>query len=1368
MDREKAAQPSLSERIKGLSPEKQAILRQKIREKNLESQGQGRVIPRRPDAQKSPLSFAQQRLWFLDRFEESKAEYNVPYAWLLTGELKPALLEQAVNFVAARHESLRTRFVELDADPVQIVEPEIRVPLHMEDLAGLDAVKKEEAIREAWERELRQPFDLANGPVLRVKLLVLGEREHLLLLTFHHIAFDGWSLNVFNRELAAAYAALLHDQKPSLPELPLQYADYAGWQRAWLRDRELDRQLSYWKGQLASAPVLDLPSDRPRPPRQTSAGAKHSFELPPDLSTRLAAFNRKANATPFMTLLGAFQVLLARYSGQRDILVGTPIANRQRQELEEIIGFFVNTLVMRVDLSGNPGFGEVVAKVRKSALEAFQHQDLPFEKLVEELKPVRDLSRHPLFQVMFGVANTPPSTFQLEGLEVSQPPLPAVSTHFDLELHLQARGNGWVAFIYYSTALFDEQTILRLAGHYQTLLDSMLAEPEKPVWEVGMLTSFERRQTLVEWNNTEVDYPRDKCVHELFEAQAGSTPEAVAVVFGDKPLTYRQLDQRATLLARHLRGRGVGPGRLVGIFLERSLEMVVGVLGVLKAGGAYVPLDPAFPSARLAGMVDDARPVLLLTTAPLTGAVPPSKTSILLIEDTERPPPGTGKNGPAEIAPTAEDPAYVLYTSGSTGRPKGVRIPHRAAVNFLASMRKEPGLASDDVLVAVTTLSFDIAGLEIYLPLTTGARVVVASRDEVLDAEKLAQLLAASGATIMQATPATWRLLLQSGWSGSPNLKILCGGEALSPELAGRLLECGREVWNLYGPTETTIWSAVQKVRPGEPVVVGRPIANTQFYVVDHALQALPVGVPGELLIGGDGLAIDYLNRPDLTAEKFIPNPFDPSRSQRLYRTGDLCRHRSDGTLEFLGRSDHQVKIRGFRVELGEIEAAINSYQGVRQALALAREDQPGDQRLAAYIVPADPASPPSVLEIRDSLKRMLPVHMVPSAFVILEKPPLTPNGKVDRKALPAPDASTLTEDTARVEPRNETEQVLAAIWAETLGLPTVGVHDNFFDLGGHSLLTLRLQKHVLKQLGQKLALASFFQYPTVAGLAASLARPESGDHNSGVLTVDSKGGKTPLFCLHFLSAAQNLAKHLGDERRIYGVENPIDDEINEWRRSQRDPISLENLAGQYVTKIKKLEPKGPYHLAGYCFGGLLAFEVAQQLARQGDQVGALVFIDTIYHYGCKPLRWGGLKRFLHHGRLVIRRGPSHLRDTIRKVINARRNQSPADRRVEARRTLQNEAEVDGIRGRYTDSIKQMVINYHGASYDGDAMIFRTVAQPGSWYFDLGSDNGWKAVIRGRLVNKEINCGHTEVFKEAWFVTIAEDLRKHLSEMDLK
>ena len=858
----------------------------------------------------------------------------------------------------------------------------------------------------------------------------------------------------------------------------------------------LEKQLSYWKTQLNDLTVLELPTDKHRPMQLSYRGAQETFQLSVVLTQRLKTLSQQHNVTLFMTLLAAFQVLLHRYSGQDDIVIGTALAGRNRQELENLIGFFVNTLVLRTDLSGTPSFVQLLSRTRETCLGAYAHQDLPFEKLVAELQVQRDMSRHPLFQVMLVLQPLELQDIPLHGLTISSFPLTNETAKFDLTLSLVEHSDGLTGTIEYSTDLFNADTINRLAGHFQTLLEAVVEQPETSIAQLPLLTAQERYQILVEWNATQTDYPKDQCIHQLFEEQVARTPDAIAVVFEDQQLSYQALNAKANQLAHYLQTVGVKPDTLVAICLERSFDMVIGLLAILKAGGAYVPLDPTYPRERLDFMLEDSRVSLLLTQKKFDSITNISKlhNEIQLIYfDSEWP---TSFSAHSEVTVNPENLAYVIYTSGSTGKPKGVQISHRSFFNFLMSMAEMFDIKQQDVLLAVTTLSFDIAGLELYLPLICGAKIVIASRELAVDGSGLARILnQANSITVMQATPATWHLLLESDWTGNPLLKILCGGEALSRDLAMHLQKKSREVWNLYGPTETTIWSTVKRLSSDTPfaevISIGHPIANTQIYILDKHLQPVPIGVSGEIHIGGDGLARGYLNRPELTAEKFIADPFSDDSCSRLYKTGDLARYQPDGTIEFLGRIDHQVKLRGFRIELGEIEAVLETYLGINKAVAIVREDKPGDKRLIAYLTHA-PLEHSNVDALRLFLKEQLPEYMVPSAFVFLDKLPLTPNGKLDRKALPAPDQTRPEFTQAYFPPRSPIEEIVAALWQEVLAIEPIGIYDNFFALGGYSLLAMQLMVRLNKQFQIEVPLHLLFEEPTIAGLSLQLEALQS------------------------------------------------------------------------------------------------------------------------------------------------------------------------------------------------------------------------------------------------------------------------------------
>jgi amino acid adenylation domain-containing protein len=1041
-------------------------------------------------------------MWLLQQLNPGSGAYNVPRVLRLHGPLDVEALRSALGALAARHEVLRSRCVGSDGGPVQVTDPPAPVDLAVRDPAGSAGPEREAEAQRLIAVEVRRAFDLGRDWPCRALLVRLAAAEHVLAITCHHIATDNWSRGILFRELAALYNAFSAGRPSPLPDLPVQYADFAVWQRQWLQGKELRRQLDYWRRHLAGAPAaLALPTDDPRPAVQTYRGARQFHRLPAALTDRVKELSRREGATLFTTVLAAFAALLARYTGQEDIVIGTPVGGRSRAETEGLLGCFGNTLALRTDLSGDPTFQELLRRVRRSTLDAFDHQDLPFQRLVEELQPGRDPSRPPLFQVGLSVESAPANPPEFAGLVVEVVEADYSWSKVDFTLSVLDLPSGLRLMIEYRTDLFEEETIRRLRAHMEALLAGAAAEPACRLSGLPLLTESERHRLLVEWNDTATGggpdgvgqaaslppagrlaaCPAASSVHGLVEAQAARSPGAVAVVFGGDALTYADLDGRAGQLAAYLRRQGVGPGVLVGLHVERSLGMVVGLLGVLKAGGAYVPLDPAWPRQRLVWLIDDARLGCLLTQESLRGALPDHAARVVCLDrdwpTIAREAPGSPTSPPRQQGDSSlRDVAYVLYTSGSTGQPKGVAVCHGSVVNFLEAMRARPGLGPADTLLAVTTLAFDISALELLLPLTVGARVVIAPAAAVADGERLAALLAECGATVMQATPATWRMLLAAGWPGSPRLTALCGGEALTRDLADRLLGKCAALWNLYGPTETTVWSTAHRVEPGTRAVpIGRPIANTRVYVLDRRLQPLPVGVPGELHIGGRGVARGYLGRAALTADRFIPDPVAAEPGARLYRTGDLARWRPDGTVEWLGRLDSQVKVRGFRIELGEIEAALRGCPHVADAVAVTRPAADGEEQLVAYFVPREGNGVPAA-NLRGALRGRLPEHMIPAAFFALDRLPLTPNGKVDRNALPARAAGP----GGHVAPTNPIEGRLCALWGELLGTERVGIDDNYFELGGHSLLAARLMGRVRDEFGVDVPLRALFENPTV------------------------------------------------------------------------------------------------------------------------------------------------------------------------------------------------------------------------------------------------------------------------------------------------
>jgi amino acid adenylation domain-containing protein len=1080
-----------SERVVKLSPAKRALFELALKQQNVVLPAV-QTIPLRGNNGAAPLSFAQQRLWFLSKFEPDSTAYNQPKAIRFKGTLDLETLKKVLDTIVERHEVLRTTLLWRDGEtPIQLVADPRPLDLPMVDLTECSEPDLEAELQSRLVETTEQIFDLSRDLMLRAALFKLGPLEHVLLLVTHHIASDGWSSGILSRELATLYQAFSQGEANPLPELPIQYADYAVWQRNWLQGEVLQTQLSYWKQQLTEVPALVLPTDRPRPAIQSYRGTKQSCVFSKALSERLQALSRNEGVTLFMTLLATFQTLLHRYTGQEDIVVGSPIAGRTRPETEGLIGFFVNMLVLRNDLSGNPTFRELMNRVRKTALEAYEHQDIPFEKLVEELHPDRDLSRSPLFQVMLTHQNVPRQTRQLPDLTVSPVEINNETAKFDLSLYTWEMPEGLKATLEYNTDLFNDTTISRMLGHFHTLLQGIVANPEQRLSDLPILTEAERQQLLVDWNDSKRDYPKDKCIHELIEEQVERSPDAVAIVFEEKQLTYRELNLRANQLAHYLQQLSVGPEVIVGICMERSLEMLVAVLAVLKAGGAYVPLDPSYPKERLAFMLEDAEINILLTQQRLVEGLPKHSARTVCIDSEWEMIARGREDAPADRA-RPENLAYMIYTSGSTGKSKGVQVVHGAVVNFLNAMRQQPGLTEQDILVAVTTLSFDIAGLELLLPLLVGARLVLLASEVAADGPRLAAILETSSATVMQATPSTWRLLREAGWQPRNPFKVLCGGESIPRDLANDLLNKASSVWNMYGPTETTIWSATYYIEADQSIIpLGRPIDNTQIYILDPYLHPVPIGVPGELYIGGVGLARSYLKRPDLTAEKFVPCPFGGEAGARLYRTGDLARYLPNGNIEFLGRIDQQVKIRGFRIELGEIETVLRQHAAVGEAGVIVREDEPNDKKLVAYFVPKE-APAPTIIELRSFLKQKLPEYMVPSIFVTLDALPLTPNGKVDRRALPTPDHSRREVANLFVAPRTPVEQALADIWAEVLKLKQVGVQDDFFDLGGHSLLATQVTSRVRNNFHIEFPLRALFENPTIADLAVQIAQMQA------------------------------------------------------------------------------------------------------------------------------------------------------------------------------------------------------------------------------------------------------------------------------------
>jgi amino acid adenylation domain-containing protein len=1096
------AHTEMSEAMKdtsGLSAEERAALVMQLKRK-ADTAATREVITRRRESASAPLSFAQQRLWFLNVMEPN-SPYIIWTDFHLQGQLDAPALERTLNEIVRRHESLRTTFNATEGQPVQVVTPHLALAVPVQDLSGLDeGARASEVARH--KQELRRPFDLARGPLFRARLLRLGADEHVLLLAMHHIVTDGWSIGIMLREIAALYEAFTAGRAPALPQLSIQYRDFAAWQREWLSGAELERQLAYWRENLRGAPpALVLPTDRPRPPVQSYRGATLEHEIGKGLTGALKELSRARGVTLYMTLLAAFKTLLYRYTGQDDIVVGTPIANRNRMEIENLIGFFVNTLVLRTSLSADPTFSELLTRVRDVTLGAFAHQDLPFEKLVEELQPERDMSRTPLFQVMFSLQNEPLPPPRLGGLVMKLIDDDMKTAQFDLTLDLMERDDGILCNLEFNTDLFDRETAERMLGHYLRLLEEVVTNPDRRLLELPFVTDEEQRRLLVEWNDTAREYPRGQCVHELFEAQAARSPESIALVARGEQLTYAELNTRANRLAHYLRRAGLRPEGRAGLLLERNAEAAVALLGVLKAGGAYVAFDPSHPPERIRQMLDDAGASMLLTTRRLADGLTEHGAKIVCLDAEASHISAESAENPARVA-DADNLAYLVYTSGTTGQPKGILVQHRSLVNAIYAFITHHRVTEHDRILQFASLSFDVATEEFFAAWLGGARLVMRPDAAVVAPEQFVQFLEEEGVTLVNLPASFWAewatAIAERGCRMPPQLRrVVVGNEKTLPEsLAKWQRAVGHLVtWNnAYGPSETTITASNYEPQRGEDregasaVPIGRPVMNATMYVLDRAQHLMPVGVAGELCIGGAGLARGYQGQPGQTAARFTPNRYDAAGGERMYRTGDLARYLPDGNIEFLGRVDEQVKVRGFRIELGEIETVLSQHEGVREAVVVARPDERGNNRLVAYVVESAGRTA-TTGELRRYLKDILPEYMIPSAFVTLDALPLTPNGKVDRKRLPEADGARPELEEAYVAPRSELERGIANVWQEVLKVEKVGVHDNFFNLGGHSLLIVQVNSRLHEILRVDVSLVDMFKYPTVNALAEYLSR---------------------------------------------------------------------------------------------------------------------------------------------------------------------------------------------------------------------------------------------------------------------------------------
>ncbi|MBS1808496.1 MAG: amino acid adenylation domain-containing protein [Acidobacteria bacterium] len=1211
----------ITQRIEHLSPAKRALLEMQLRERARLAE---KKIQPRENRTTAPLAFNQESLWFLEQLNPNTATYNLSDAMRLRGSLDAEALQQTLETIVARHEALRTTFATVEGEPQQIIHETQVVTIYRLDLS--QQPEGETEMLRLLSQEAERPFDLTRGPLVRFWLVGMQEDEHVLFVLLHHILSDGWSVGVFWQEFAQLYQSFAQGQHPTLAPLPIQFGDYTEWQRQQ-KAKDIDEQLAYWKTQLDGAPaLLELPTDRPRPAVQSFRGAQATMTLPDELRNALKNLSKQEGATLFMTLLATFNVLLTRYTGQEDIVLGSPLAGRSQQETENLIGFFANVLVMRTDVTGNPSFRELLKRTKDTVLGAFSHQEVPFEKLVAELRPERSLSYNPIFQTAFALQNESAAELKIPGLQLQPVKLGSMTAKFDLLMSLCEVPQGLRATVEYSTDLFDPATIERLLHHYQNLLQGIVVNPLSQISELPLLSAAEQHQLLVEWNNTATDYPRDLCIQELFEAQAERTPEAVAVVAGGIHLTYRELNRRANQVAHALRADGIQPDTLVGILTERSLLTVIGILGILKAGAAYLPLDASSPSARLQFMLEDAQAPVILTQQKMLPQLPETQAKVICLDRDWEIISKQSEANPS-LTTTSTNLAYAIYTSGSTGQPKGTAIVHRA-VNRLVFNTNYVQLDESDCIAQVATMSFDAATFELWGALLHGARLVIIAKDIALSPQEFAAQLREHHVTTMFVTTALFNLLSREAPMAFSTLKTLMfGGEACDPNCIREVLKNGapNRLLHVYGPTENTTfssWHLIEQVPENAATVpIGRPISNSTMYLLDRYLKPVPVGVPGEVYVGGDGLAREYLHQPELTAEKFRVLRFEsrasnpesriPNPESRLYRTGDLARYLPDGSIEFIGRKDHQIKLRGFRIELGEIEAALLAHPAIQDCLVVVANGQ-GEKRLLAYYVVAS-APAPTVSELRDFMKQRLPDYMLPASFFKLDEMPLTPNGKVDRQKLPQPTLFTEpSQDVAQAT--DELEVQLTRIWEQVLNVKPIGVRDNFFALGGHSLIAVRLFTAIEKAFGQRLPLATLFQFPTIEQLAEVIRQQGWQPSWHSLVALRPQGTRPPFFCVHAVGGNvleyHNLARYCEADQPFYGLQSVG------LTGKQKPLTSIEEMAAHYIQEMRLIQPHGPYYLGGRSFGGSVAFEMARQLREQGEEVGLLAMLDTY------PLGW--------------------------------------------------------------------------------------------------------------------------------------------------
>ncbi len=1354
----------LEQQLASLMPAQRILLEKRLMHKNKRARHERQVIKRQADRKSAPLSYNQQGLWVLDRLMPGAAVYHTPTAARLTGKLDVDALTKALQAIVERHEGLRISFQAVDGTPTQVVgDFTLEVPL-------IDLSENSEADRELealtiLRKEVRTPFDLSRGPLIRAILLRMHEQDHILLVTMHHIVTDGWSVGIFHRELSKLYEAFAAKAPSPLTELPIQYLDYSAWQREWLEGEVYASQLEYWKKEFATLPpALELPTDHPRPTVQAHRafrGAHHTITLSREVTRRVREACQREGVTLFMLLMAAYQILLHRYTGEEDIVVGTPIAGRQQPETEDLIGLFINSVAMRVDVSGNPTSREFLQRVKQVSLGAYAHQDLPFERLVKELQPER--THNPLFQVMFVLQSEEILPLQLPGLKAEHFRIDNVMANFDLTLDIVEKDDELVCLFESNAGLFESDTIERMLGHFENLLKGIAAHPEEKISELPMLTETERQQLLIEWNQTQTDFPRDQSIHHLFEQQAASSNDAVAIISGDQQLSYRELNASANRLAHYLRRRGVKPDTRVGVCMHRSAQLIVSILGILKAGGAYVPLDPDYPESRLDFMLKDSQAPLLLTQTELAPQLANHRAELICVNEIPGELSHESDDNPVDIT-SADHLAYVMYTSGSTGKPKGVAVTHRNVVRLVKNTNYA-SFSADEIFLQASTISFDASTFEIWGSLLNGAKLVLLPAGTP-SLKELADAIKRHRVTTVWLTAGLFHLMVENHLDDLSGLRqLLAGGDVLSvphvQKVVNGLPNC--RLINGYGPTESTTFTCCYSItdlaKVNGSVPIGFPISNTVVYVLDRFMKPAPIGVPGELYIGGDGLARGYLDRPELTSERFVPDPFS-GNGGRLYRTGDLVRYRATGEIEFLGRIDNQVKVRGFRIELGEIEAALLDHPSVREAVVVARKDS-GDKHLAAYLVPRNGNL--SEKDVREFIQQRLPDHMVPSVFVTLEALPLSPVGKVDRRALPAPQDSQRSAKKGFVAPENEIELRLTGIWERVLNVRPIGTDENFFELGGHSLLAVRLFAEIEKTFGKNLPLATLFQTPTVRQLARAL-RDEGWEPSwSSLVPIHTGGTRTPFFCVHAVGGNvleyHDLARLLGADQPVYGFQ------ARGLDGKQPTHTSIKEMAAHYIKEMREVQPQGPYLLGGRSSGGTIAFEMACQLSAAGEEVALLALFDTFPAGYFKLLP--GSASFAQRLHRRAKKWQSHLlnlrqlnvTDKVAYLIRKLRYAPAKAKHKIYRRAYKLYQRFGKPLPPALRNIEEItfaaVKDYEPQIYSGDVILFLATDLTA----DYDSKDGWRELVRGRIDTVEIPGNHLNIIKEPGVQLLAQNLR---------